>query len=242
VALFTDEQRSRIRQHLGFGDAQLTAALLAALRSPLVVRALRHVRVVRVEALRSALEHEGLCARPFFRELLRGDWIEREVERQVDLYRRTIALGERLGLPSSQAQVDRARCLDALFERWRERALLAASTCDPEDPDDPERSDEPEAFRFPTPLLRGTDGVVPISGSASLLREGRRMRNCVFQFEEQCRLGWMVAYRVLSPERATLLLSVGETVEIYDLRAFANADVSADTVDAVAEWLASSRG
>lgn len=38
MALFTDEQRSRIRQHLGFGDAQLTAALPAGGRATLQVQ------------------------------------------------------------------------------------------------------------------------------------------------------------------------------------------------------------
>jgi hypothetical protein len=110
------------------------------------------------------------------------------------------------------------------FVRWRKRALSVRGSRDP------------EAHGFPPPAIAGTDTIIPLLNSGELCREGAEMRNCLFTYDEQCREGIFTAYRVLAPERATLVL-YRHPREIEDLRGWRNAEVSAETRNAVEDWI-----
>jgi hypothetical protein len=198
--------------------------LFAALRSPRVVRALRHKPVVGTEFLSATSRHEEHCTLPFFLRFLRYRWHACEADRMVDMYVRTVALGRRLGIANPDKQVNRG-CVGLPFVRWRKRALSARG------------SHDPEAQRFPPPAIAGTETIIPLLNSGELCREGAEMRNCLFTYDEQCREGVFTAYRVLAPERATLVV-YRDSLELEELRAWKNAEASEETRRAVGEWIA----
>jgi hypothetical protein len=198
-------------------------ALFAALRSPRVVRALRHQPDVVSEFLWAACKHEEHCTQRFFRSFLRYRWDPCEADRRVDLFLRTIALGHRLGIPNPEKQLHRG-CTGVPFDRWRERALCAEGALDP------------EVHRYPSPAIAGTDTIVAIRNSAELCREGRERRNCLLTYDDACLEGAFSAYRVLAPERATLVVN-RHPLEIEDLRGWRNVEVSRATRDGVEDWI-----
>ena len=145
----------------------------------------------------------------------------------IDAYQRAVALGRRLGIANPEKQINRG-CERVPLERWILRALrLHGAT-------------EPESHRYPPPAIAGTVRIVPLTNSAELLREGDAMANCLFTYDEGCRDGDFSAYRVLAPERATLLVRRG-ALEIEALRAWGNGEPSEATYLAVAEWLAAAQ-
>ncbi len=200
-------------------------ALFVALRSRPVVSALRHASEVEAAGLRAACRHEAHCTKPLLRRLLRYRGNASIADDWIDQYERAIALGHRLGFTNPQAQVDRGYA-HGLFMRWRKRALSAQGPLDP------------DAYEYPEPPIAETATIVFVRNSAELFSEGSARFNCLFESDEECRDGKLAAYRVLSPERATLLIC-SETREIEDLRGLRNADVSDETRRAVYAWIAS---
>ena len=105
----------------------------------------------------------------------------------------------------------------------------------------PARSDLP----VPAPPFSGQRGVIePLTDAPGLIEEGRVQRNCVGTLALQRHLIQTHAcvYRVLSPERATLLILPrgswrGRELEISQLRGYKNANVSPETTAFVQEWL-----
>lgn len=199
-------------------------SLFAALRSRRVVRALRHKPVVGAEFLAATSKHEEHCTKPFFQRFLHYRWHACEADRMVDVYLRTVALGRRLGIANPEKQVNRG-CVGLPFVRWRKRALSVRGSLDP------------EAHRFPPPAIVGTEDIIPLLNSGELCREGEEMRNCLFTYDEQCREGIFSAYRVLAPERATLVV-YRDSLELEELRAWKNGEASVETRHAVFEWIA----
>ena len=209
---------------IGPSAAQEISLLQRTLGSARVVRALRHVGKVGRRAMQAAGRHEVLCTQPFFWHRLRGWSEEGAADELVDLYQRTCALGERLGIAGAAGIVSRGT-VETLFERWRARAFERDGPLDP------------EAHRFPAPRLPGTESIVWLGDSAALHREGRRMGHCVFAYEDWCRRGEAAAYRISAPERATVVVSNDEWPTIWELRGVRNAEVSDETLLAVRRWV-----
>ncbi|NDY55841.1 hypothetical protein G3N56_03680 [Desulfovibrio sulfodismutans] len=103
-----------------------------------------------------------------------------------------------------------------LHDRWsrrlNERAALATLGGKNED--------------FPPPPIPGTNAIIPIRTAMELLLEGREMRHCVFCHLPEVQAGEAYVYKVLSPERATLMIARSRYggYRIEDIRLACNAE------------------
>lgn len=200
--------------------------LVDALASTHAVRLLRHVRPVRLPQLRAALRLGERHRAPLFGKMLAHGATEEKLLDAIDLQRRTAALGRRAGIVNPAGQIARVGLgrLQRLFESWTLRAYRRSGEPDP------------EALRFPAPPLPGTRSIVPIAHLAMLLDEGDEMRHCIARYEEHLLSGRLVAYRVLGPERATLLIDVA-SLEILELSGRRNAAIGDEARGMILDWL-----
>ena len=94
-------------------------------------------------------------------------------------------------------------------------------------------------LQFPPPPLPGTDDIVPLLSPEALLAEGREQANCVASYGCRVARGGQFIYRVLAPERATLLVVRGrDGWQVGELAGPGNEPVAAVTRRAVERWLA----
>jgi hypothetical protein len=201
--------------------------LLDALGSRAAVRLLRHTRTIHTAHLRAAL---GLSPRhrgAFYRRLFAEGPSEEEVHEAADLALRTASLGRRAGVGGAAAQVDQSRpaALKGLRTRWSLRAFRRHGVPDRETP------------KFPDSPIAGTDAILPITHSAMLQEEGAQMGHCIADYEDVILARRFAAYRLVAPERATLLLDVDD-LAILELRGVGNADVGEETRRAIEAWIA----
>lgn len=99
--------------------------------------------------------------------------------------------------------------------------------------------DELIRYRFPSPPVQGNATIVPLHDPMLVIEEGRQMRHCISMHIPAIAAGDVYAYRLLQPERATLLL--GQTSLEWHLREIEgpyNRPVREDTIRIVVEWLA----
>jgi hypothetical protein len=156
--------------------------------------------------------------------------------RLVEYLTDSVRLGRRLGI----VQPERAVCACATVEqirrvhdRWshqmNERATLTALGEKNED--------------FPTPPIPGTDTTIPIRTAMELHMEGREMHHCVFCHLPEIQAGEAYVYKVLSPERATLMIARSRHggYRIEELRLACNAEPSQETVKVVERWMSTQR-
>ena len=95
-------------------------------------------------------------------------------------------------------------------------------------------------LEFPPPPIDGTSDIVPVTTLQMLYEEGTAQRNCAVSRAHEVAKGRAYVYRVLSPERATLQLDrSGRHWCLGEIKAAGNAPVRNETMDAVADWLAS---
>ncbi len=59
---------------------------------------------------------------------------------------------------------------------------------------------------FPEPPIPGTSGIIPIKKVSELFLEGKEMRHCISIHSNDIYSGKRYAYRVLTPQRGTLML------------------------------------
>lgn len=98
--------------------------------------------------------------------------------------------------------------------------------------------DEYAAMELPAPPLPGTDTIVPLPTARMIVEEGRELHTCLFEFIPEIARGrGYYAYRILAPERATLLLSKKRCWRIHDLRGPNNREVARETRQAIEDWL-----
>lgn len=120
------------------------------------------------------------------------------------------------------------RCYDRL---WRDLAGL--QNFDPLHADTA-LSDIP----FPPIPLPGLDEIQPIDCVAALVEEARAMDHCVLSYAWRVAEGDTYLYRVMNPERATLLIGYrGTAWHMEELAGVRNQPVSSATEDLVESWL-----
>jgi|GEM_PF-3573409 len=92
---------------------------------------------------------------------------------------------------------------------------------------------------FPTPVLPGTEAIVPIQTVDELFNEGQIMNNCVASYADQLKQGGSTMYRMFHPERCTLYISrsICGKPEIAEIKTFCNGKPSSDTMKAVRDWI-----
>lgn len=143
----------------------------------------------------------------------------------------SVRLGRQLGI----VQPERAVCACATMEqvrrvhdRWsrqmNERATLTALGGKNED--------------FPPPPIPGTDAIIPVRTAMELHMEGREMHHCVFCHLPEIQAGEAYVYKVLAPERATLMIARSRRggYQIEEIRLACNAEPSQGTVKVVERW------
>lgn len=93
---------------------------------------------------------------------------------------------------------------------------------------------------FPEPPIPGNEYIVPIVSEPELIIEGLDQRNCVASYVDRVRDGHAYFYRVLNPERATLLIVRGRkgTWMPSEVKRKANGAVGPRTITAVQVWIA----
>ena len=91
---------------------------------------------------------------------------------------------------------------------------------------------------FPEAPLPGIDDIQPINSAAALVEEARAMEHCVLDYAGGVAEGDTYLYRVMNPERATLLIDCRGTVwRMKELAGVRNEPVSSETEDLVESWL-----
>ena len=91
---------------------------------------------------------------------------------------------------------------------------------------------------FPPPPLPGNKSVVPLDSPAMVLEEGKMQHYCVAPYMDKISVGRNYFYRVLAPERATLLLVCSGGIWFIErISAACNKSVSSETKRAAIEWL-----
>ncbi len=93
-------------------------------------------------------------------------------------------------------------------------------------------------FSFPPAPFPGRDEIQPIDSTSMLVEEARTMNHCVFSYLERVGEGDSYLYRVMNPERATLLIVCrGTRWHLEELAGIANRKVSDETATLVETWL-----
>lgn len=94
---------------------------------------------------------------------------------------------------------------------------------------------------FPPPPIPGTADIQPLTSPLDLAQEGRDQHHCVSLYGDLVRDGKHFAYRVLAPERCTLMIRKmpGSRWTISEVRAACNASVKCMTLLRLHEWLGS---
>jgi len=99
--------------------------------------------------------------------------------------------------------------------------------------------DELIRYRFPSPPVNGTATIVPLHDPKLVIEEGRQMRHCISMHISAIAAGDFYAYRLLQPERATLLLGITKRGwSLSEIQGYCNSPVREDTIRCVGEWLA----
>ena len=117
------------------------------------------------------------------------------------------------------------------YRLWRDLAGLGTF--------DPTREDAaiPDP-QFPAVPLPGINEIQPIDSAAALVEEARAMDHCVLSYAWRVAEGDTYLYRVMNPERATLLIGYrGTAWRMEELAGVRNQPVSSATEDLVESWL-----
>ena len=97
---------------------------------------------------------------------------------------------------------------------------------------------------FPSPPVKGSEFIVPVTSARELVKEGREQHNCVASYMKRVALQQRVfIYRVLWPERCTLSVSRhGDRWVLSELMRACNEQPSPKTREVVAEWFRQETG
>jgi len=98
---------------------------------------------------------------------------------------------------------------------------------------------EKKEVSYPTPPIKGTQFILPLTTGQLLHTEGVVQNHCVFSYHESIISGDYYVYKVIEPERATLGLWIFDDCppELDQLFLENNQDVSSMTRKYVLEWL-----
>ncbi len=209
----------------------LLARVRCALRNPAVLSILSHLPTIGPAELGAAADL-GNCAQissTLFVDMVAqsaretdGAWgaLVRQIETLSQLRHRACRMFR------SVEQV--RRCY---FRLWRELIALESF--------DPKRQETVGAdIPFPAVPIPGVEDIQPIASAAALVDEARAMKHCVLSYAERVAAGDRYLYRVMHPERATVLIGYrGTTWHLDELSGFDNQPVSSATEELVELWL-----
>lgn len=207
------------------------ARVRCALRNPAILSILSHLPTIGPTELRVAAELAD-CSQmnlSLFTDLAKRFAIETETT-WTPLVRQIESLSQLLERDCRMVRsVEQVRRF--YFSLWRE--LLALEEADP-DLTEIVGADIP----FPPVPLPGIEDIEPIDSAAALVEEARSMKHCVLSYAERVAAGDRYLYRVMHPERATVLIGYrGATWHLDEVAGFDNQPVSSATEEQVDSWL-----
>ncbi len=95
------------------------------------------------------------------------------------------------------------------------------------------------ASEFPAPPIAGIETIQPLDTPNELINEAGRLFNCALDYWREIISGKRYLYRLLAPERVTILLVREETRwALEELAGMRNRAVSSKSRRVVEEWLA----
>lgn len=207
------------------------ARVRCSLRNPAILSILSHLPTIGPTELRVAAELADCWQMnlSLFTDLAKRFTIETETT-WTPLVRQIESLSQLLERDCRMVRsVEQVRRF--YFSLWRE--LLALEDADPELMEIV-GADIP----FPPVPLPGIDDIEPIDSAAALVEEARSMKHCVLSYAERVAAGDRYLYRVMHPERATVLIGYrGTTWHLDEVAGFDNQPVSSATEEQVDSWL-----
>ncbi len=94
---------------------------------------------------------------------------------------------------------------------------------------------------FPPPPIQGNQNIIPITSPQELGHEGCEQNHCVGIYAPMIARGFGYVYRILAPERATLLIAPrGERYVIQEISGKSNQKVKSSTKKEIKKWLLTS--
>jgi len=201
--------------------------LRGMLRDPAAAAAMARLPRLNAGALRILADLE-LRERVGQRLLLEVSQAPTEDRRAVTgiLLRRSLDLARRL-LPESRQDLSPGSIYD-VQETYKGLAAFGERF-------GPERLE----VRFARPPVPGTKSIVPITTARELLEESWTQRHCAASYVEQVSEEQDIYfYKVLAPERCTLMLALerGDWIA-KEIRKACNGSPSAESIDAVKDWM-----
>ncbi|MFW5836431.1 MAG: hypothetical protein ACOCVM_00380 [Desulfovibrionaceae bacterium] len=97
---------------------------------------------------------------------------------------------------------------------------------------------------FPPPPFPGNENIQPISTAGKLLREGKRLRNCLREYRDNIAAGDSAIYRIVKPEPGALELCISKELEpggfpvrLEECKLAFNAPIDQATRRVVRDWM-----
>lgn len=206
-----------------------------AVKSQKTLKALGAMKKIPIILLGFLFSHPELVTYPLiFRFSAVGNWAEEtfhiwqwRLEKNHMYCRDALTAARLLRIPNARRVLNRCKNVCELRELhgewvWR---LNASNTF--------EHSTEP----FPAPPITGTSAIEAIKNGEDLSREGREMRHCISIYCVSVYAGNNYVYRVLRPERGTLLLANKDGYwSIEEFRLEKNKSPRKESWDCVRNW------
>lgn len=202
-----------------------------SMKQPGIIKTLSHLKCINAGVIRITIAPKlSFCVKPSLLEEVSNMRNEDENPRVASLLRESLKFFSRLYPKGIKFPV--IRRLSKLYELHKSLA------------EDHIKHHFNAKIQFPPPPVQGIETVVPITSTLELMQEGYIQNNCVADY-----LALVVAekkyyaYRVLAPERCTLMLKKdGNTWKPLELKCRRNRPASKETSVAINQWLSKQAG
>lgn len=209
----------------------LLARVRCSLRNPALVSILSHLPTIGAAELRIAadLSNAPRVSAAFFADL--AAQFTRETDDGWERLLRQIETLLRLRPPHCRPFHSVKKARRSYYRLWRDLAGLGNFDPTHEDTAIPDP-------QFPAVPLPGIDEIQPIDSAPALVEEARVMGHCVLSYAGRVAEGDTYLYRVMNPERATVLIGYSSTAwHLQELAGVHNQPVSSATEELVESWL-----
>ena len=250
IARLLSKRRRRVCGALGFPSSERVVKILGkvepqacclysiagirySLRNPGILSNLSHLPTIGVKELRlvSALGDFPPISARLFADLAEHGMTANEQKwssllRQVEI----VLLNEPNRSERFQSVKQVRRCY---YRMWRD--LSEVQNFDPMN-----TSSTIPNFSFPPAPLPGIEDIQPISSTSALAEEAREMNHCAFGYLDRVAEGDVYLYRVMHPERATVLIGhKANNWHLEEISGISNRSISNETESMVESWLTS---
>ncbi|MFH2124115.1 MAG: PcfJ domain-containing protein [Pseudomonadota bacterium] len=250
------QKRRKILTCLGFGNSETSSAVrfLSKINIPLLIdedlfcitdilrseeklMMLRHYELITKTHLMAVSDYSHLLKYGFIRSELSQDISPGTFKRLADLFNDTCNIGEILQkgnledfFRNCRSGWHLERFHDSLVEEMDKEEIHNELT--------KRLAVKYGNIIFPPPPVLGNKHIRPILSLASLKNEGKILEHCIFSFAEEIFKKKCFCYKILNPERGTLLINLKNgTPVIGAIHLKKNNPPSPETIKSVNEWL-----